>query len=327
MDENLVGYLLKALDTETYRDVVTYLREQPEAQKRLETLRRALAPLAADDEDVDPPKDLWIRTLATIAEYRCRDLPRAPAPPPVAKPPAPPRSWWRRADVLVAAGLLLCLTLLTPPALNYYWHHHNILACQDNLRRFYQALESYGERNQGRLPQLELQPPFNVAAVFIPILHEAGLLQDPMIKLTCTPGAQPPPLRRTLQELRTLSREEFDRYADSLGCYAYSLGYFDASGYHQLRLDPNQPDLMKRLAILADRPPAGKGYSLVGPGNSPNHNGRGQNVLFLDGHIRFCKVRTVGVGGDDIYVNRNKQVAAGLDREDTVLGASTARPW
>ena len=73
--------------------------------------------------------------------------------------------------------------------------------------------------------------------------------------------------------------------------------------------------------IVADRPPV-EGE----PGNSLNHGGAGQNVLFLDGHVSFVPQRTVGDPDDDIYLNRANQVAAGLDQHDIVLGYSAARP-
>src|SRR5436309_9956542 len=73
--------------------------------------------------------------------------------------------------------------------------------------------------------------------------------------------------------------------------------------------------------ILADRPP-----SDGTPGNSPNHGGAGQNVLFLDGHVRFVPGRTIGDPDDDIFLNRANTVAAGVDNRDVVLGASASRP-
>ena len=60
--------------------------------------------------------------------------------------------------------------------------------------------------------------------------------------------------------------------------------------------------------------------------NSPNHGGVGQNVLYLNGRVRFCTNRTVGVDGDDIYLNKEKQPEAGIDRWDSVLGASGFHP-
>src|SRR5690348_14846337 len=106
MDEHLVGYLLKALDPDTQREVEAYVREEPEAARKLELLRQALDPLDADREAPVPPPGLRLRALARIAEYRCRDLPRVSVPPPI-RPRPPDRSWYRRTDVLVAATLLL----------------------------------------------------------------------------------------------------------------------------------------------------------------------------------------------------------------------------
>ena len=63
-----------------------------------------------------------------------------------------------------------------------------------------------------------------------------------------------------------------------------------------------------------------------GPGNSLNHGGGGQNVLYIGGNVRYVTTRTVGIGGDDIYVNLHQRVLAGVTPSDTVLGASDASP-
>ena len=62
-------------------------------------------------------------------------------------------------------------------------------------------------------------------------------------------------------------------------------------------------------------------------GNSLNHGGTGQNVLYFGGNVTFATHRHVGVDGDDIYLNKRNRVAAGVNRWDTVLGASAAHPW
>src|SRR5436305_13496313 len=98
MDENLVGYLLNALDPETQAEVERHLRDRPEAQQRVTDLRRSLEPLAADADAGEAPPDLWVRTLATVAEFQCRNLPYAP-PPPAAQTGTAIRSRWRRADL------------------------------------------------------------------------------------------------------------------------------------------------------------------------------------------------------------------------------------
>ena len=47
--------------------------------------------------------------------------------------------------------------------------------------------------------------------------------------------------------------------------------------------------------------------------NSPNHGGRGQNVLFCDGSVAFVKGRTVDVSLDDIYTIQGKQTYQGVE--------------
>jgi prepilin-type processing-associated H-X9-DG protein len=53
-------------------------------------------------------------------------------------------------------------------------------------------------------------------------------------------------------------------------------------------------------------------------GNSPNHNRRGQNVLFCDGSVDFSKGRKVAA--DDIYALN--QMSAGCEVTGTETPAS-----
>src|SRR5438128_5281975 len=78
MDENLIGYLLNALDSDTRQETEKYLLKNREARERLNRMTEALAPLEADRDAIDPPPGLWARTLARVAEFQCRQLPSAP---------------------------------------------------------------------------------------------------------------------------------------------------------------------------------------------------------------------------------------------------------
>lgn len=64
-------------------------------------------------------------------------------------------------------------------------------------------------------------------------------------------------------------------------------------GYDSRHLNTHQP----AIAIVADKPPAG-GVA----GNSLNHNGDGQNVLFIDCHAEWQKVTTCGYNHDEIFM-------------------------
>jgi hypothetical protein len=335
MDENLVGYLLRSLDADTQRQVEAHLRTHPEARRRLETLRRFLEPLEADRDGDEPPAGLALRTLACIAHDRCRQPPRAgargessgtegrkagagrPSLPPAPtvrgeyNTPASAWSWHRRADVLVAAGIVVAFVGLVLSGLGRAWSSYQLYACQDNLRKFHVALTGYSDTHHGDFPQVQPAPPHNLAGVFVPVLSDSGLLGATMNVDCPAVGQQRPPIR-DVSELQA-------------GCYAYSLGYSeDGQGAAAHRgLSRADGDL---LPILSDRP-LFLGGDRVAAGNSPNHGGRGQNVLHIGGHVDFCTQRTVGVDRDDIFVNREGRAAAGTHRQDTVLGAWRATPY
>jgi prepilin-type processing-associated H-X9-DG protein len=99
--------------------------------------------------------------------------------------------------------------------------------------------------------------------------------------------------------------------------YAYTLGHRGPGGtvqcLHRTHAAGEENDL---LPVCADVPAA----TTVAP------HAHGQNVLFAGGHVRFATVPTVGVNGDDIYLNLFGRVAAGVDRADAVLGVGADRP-
>jgi len=59
---------------------------------------------------------------------------------------------------------------------------------------------------------------------------------------------------------------------------------------------------------------------------SINHDGRGQNVLFEDGRVRFYCTSRPHAWADDVFVNEQGLVAAGRHRNDSVVGPSMAVP-
>ncbi|HLN26867.1 MAG TPA: hypothetical protein VK395_03930 [Gemmataceae bacterium] len=326
MEENLLGYLLNALDPRERRDVESYLLSHPEARQRLEMIRQAIQPLAADQDAVEPPPGLRTRAIARVADYRCRPLPRAPQ---VRSARDVQRTWWRRADVLVAASLLLVFSPLVVPGIAYLHHRRDIASCQNNLRSFYMALMTYSDQFDGDLPKVEKEPPRNFAGVFVPILHDGGYLRD--VSVSCPANGSNPPQCVTLATLKTLhdsQPEKFREYTSELGgCYAYPLGYWGQGGQLcGLRRAPDQPHIL--LPIMADRPPFDStgGDPSFYVGNSINHGGKGQNVLYLDGSCRFCTDRHVGADANDIYLNADQRLEAGVNALDSVLAASSVHP-
>jgi hypothetical protein len=149
-------------------------------------------------------------------------------------------------------------------------------------------------------------------------LTDAGVLGAD-VNTACPAQNQRPTTTCSLNELEELSRRRPDEYRALTrnlgGDYAYTLGYQE--GDDLMGLSRDSGDL---LPILADRP------RTDGRGNSPNHGGAGQNVLYIGGQVRWCVEPTVGVNRDDIYRNLKNQVLAGEHQFDTVLGPSDAAP-
>jgi hypothetical protein len=319
MDENLVGYLLHALDPDENRQVEAYLRQDPEGRARLELLQQGLAPLAADAEAEEPPRELVLNTLALVAAHHCRPpLPPAPRVSPQ-QVEAPARRWSRRADVLVAALLLVVVGGLGAPLLIRQWYLYQRQACAQNLLTFWQALATYSDQHDEAFPQVQPLGPRGVAGIFVPLLTDARVLDAQASVLCPAQGRQPPAqyTTRDLEEMYATRRDEFNLVARNLGgSYAYTLGYRQGNHIVGLRRDDGD-----QLPILADR------LTSADQDLSPNHGGTGQNVLYIGGHVHWKTLRTVGVNNDDIYVNKDYRISAGKDRLDTVLGGSEARPF
>jgi prepilin-type processing-associated H-X9-DG protein len=146
------------------------------------------------------------------------------------------------------------------------------------------------------------------------------------VSLACPAQGKRPPATLSLkldsmEQCYHQDRAGFERaVADLVGCYAYSLGFRDGEGLRGLKPACG----MDRLPIMSDCPP----FSGKGPGNGGNsqaHGGRGQNVLFVDGSVRYATSRQVRPG-DDIYLNNDRLILAGLHEGDSVLAASDAAP-
>ncbi len=319
-DDTLLGYLLDALDRDERRDVEAYLRAPPGGAR----LAGAAGPTWRGRWPPTPtrrsrrpasPKN----AVANIAAAAHRRLPAAP--PPSRQAGAAPRRGPRRSD-LVVAGLALLLSAGVAVAwLGRQWHSYRVVACQSNLHRLWTALQAAADQHPadgGAFPRVEAAGTRGFAGVFVPTLADAGAL-GPDATTACPEVDGPRSTPCSFAELDDLARnhpcEYRARARDLGGDYAYTLGY--RRGDELVGLTRGDGEL---LPILADRPRG------AGVGNSPNHGGAGQNVLYIGGQVRWCAGPNVGVDQDDIYRNLNLQVFAGRCEFDTVLGASDASP-
>lgn len=220
MQEDLLGYLLGALEPDEMRRVEQWLREDADARRELAELERLLERLEeADEPDEMPPSDLVSRTLSNLP----------PLPLPVSGDSSDEtdddemddtvrwqtvddaqvdassfgetesvygdlslsttsegggESTWSLRDwgaSITAAAILVAISI--PPLLEGRFAARKA-ACQDHLRELGVAMTSFANRNaQSRLPSVAPDGYQAFAGVYAPRLNEAGLLDDPEITL------------------------------------------------------------------------------------------------------------------------------------------------
>ena len=68
MVDNLLGYLLGALETEDFEQISLALESDPELRRQLEVFRQALEPLELCREAIASPPDLAVRTWVVIRQ-------------------------------------------------------------------------------------------------------------------------------------------------------------------------------------------------------------------------------------------------------------------
>ena len=153
------------------------------------------------------------------------------------------------------------------------------------------------------------------------MLHDGGQLGEDELGLLDCPcnGHEPQALVRcpTSRPSAGSTRPTPTRACEAIGSdYAYNVGY-------------HHPDLGRVVPIAAvhsaniaapGRPaPARRTSGPGSTGNSPNHGGRGQNVLYSDLHVGWHNTRRLGPNDDDMFLNALRQIGPGLNADDAAL--------
>ncbi len=315
--EQLLGYLLGALDDDEQHHVETRLNREPELLRSLESVQRSLEPLERVPRFYEPPVGLASRTCRMAMAERGRAAPL----PQLSPCPASRRGsqGLRFADLAIGLAILLAAAALIAPAVQSSRFNAQLLTCQDKLRHLGVALTQYSERHGGYFPMVPPRGRLATAGIYAPVLLDHGLLTESS-QVVC-PGS---PLAEDRQfrvprmaEVRLVGGERAGELCRQMGgSYGYSLGYVQDGVYRATR------NLRRRhFALLSDRP------SLHTPEfQTVNHSGRGQNVLFEDGHVQFLESPKTPYSSDHLFTNDEGRIAPGVHVDDSVIVSSTAYP-
>jgi prepilin-type processing-associated H-X9-DG protein len=305
--DEMVDYVLGQVDGADRERLERALRDDGEQTARVEHLRQAIYRLLDDGTSFEHPPDLSHRTVAFVARNRRR---------PSLADYIPVRVPFRWADFAVAAGIFIAGVLTLLPAVQRSRERMNQAGCVFNLQQLGNSFGQYASMNQLR----PYPPPHQAdapAGSFASMLHDAGVLNDPTL-LDCPCNGPCPHTDRELvgfndlEHIRKTDRARFERMVKF--DYAYNIGYRHASQHP----DPLEIQRTSRIPVLADQPD--HDGLRIKDGNSLNHGGRGQNVLFGDGSVRWFRTRHVGPHDLDLYLNNDEHLPRpGVKADDSVL--------
>lgn len=308
--QEMLDYAMGQLEGSPLQPIEQDVATDPDVAEQIQRLERSIRALVDDGEMIEAPRGLARRTMTFVAEHGVRRrsiLEYIPVKVP-----------FRWADVAVAASILVAGLLTLVPAMHRSRDRMDQAGCGFNLQQLGLGLAQYAMAHN-TYPYGSADNPKSAVAhagSFVAMLHEAGLLHDPE-RLDC-PCNGTSSHRGPLPDVKTLTQirlKDQNAYIDLL-CwdYAYNVGYRRASGAP----GPITASASEAIPLLADQP-AHEDTQRILEGNSPNHGGRGQNVLYSDLHVRWHNTRQLGPHDDDMFLNDDHRPAPGVRLMDAAL--------
>jgi prepilin-type processing-associated H-X9-DG protein len=327
-DDQLLGYLLRALEPEEMLEVERQLQANPRLRARLDQLEAMLEPLSELNEEFTPPPDLVQRTLQAVDT--ARDNPEWAEPsllPAVAKTSERSNvglsemkvlkaddawSWWDSGFTVCAVAALLAMLF---PALYQTREQARAATCQDQLRQLGGMLIGYAAASPDqRVPNLDASGREAFAGVYSVRLKGAGLLEeDGLVWCPTDPVGMVVPEVPDPATLATADEQSLGRWQlQAGGRYAYNLGVLEGNQYRAPRLRN-----LSHFALMSD---------VVRADGMAPHPGV-INILYEDGHVERVGMHSVALRADHPFLNRARRREAGLDAFDAVLGPSSTPPF
>ena len=316
--EQMLDYTFNQLDGPARIAFEHALSRDPVLADRVNRLDRGVASLLDDGEVIEPPAGLRERTLGFVAHRNARPLPTDYTP---------SRTRFRMADFAVAATVFFAAILtLSVPLLRSRMQMDQTV-CASNLGKLGVSLGMY-KTTHGEFPLVPASLPVGTYGL---MLQDARALDDPNGPDSArrpskdkVPASALPSLRQRFCQMAESSprRSCRDLRRRPLRLQRGLPPPRSRRGRGRARTPPRNVDPHRRRLPRLRRP-----EGRVLDGNSPNHGGRGQNVLYADGHLEWRRNRWVSQHDSDLYLNEAKQPAAGLHSGDAALMRSSLPAW
>ncbi|MEM7457791.1 MAG: hypothetical protein AAF456_25935 [Planctomycetota bacterium] len=349
--EDLLGYVLGALEAQQQREVQQLIDSDPQLEEELLKIKASLQPLDHLDPPAGPPPGLARRTcemVASLDKTGRADLvaqsfsagapdrmagfgpsipvaaieePEIPAEEdatlsPAADPHSSTVGGWSMSDLLVAVAAMAVLVSILLPAISYSRYQARVSSCQNNMRSLGAAMLSFSSSDpSGHFPSATLEGNLAASGIYAPILKESGLVENDSV-FSCPGRVEDQPVFiPSVSEVESAVGPRLIYLHHTMGGhYGYTMGYVDESG---LRAPVNLG--RGNLILLSDMPSRD-----LDRRRSGNHEAKGQNLLFEDGRVEF--VPGFAWVNDPIFENDYGVVAPGVNQNDNVIAPSHLGP-
>jgi hypothetical protein len=335
-----------ALDASQQTEVEQALQTDPRLRQELELLHQALEPLRADRGLYEPPCGLADRTLDTVGAVAGwpdeNDL-ASHAPGEVLEEAIQPAAGrakaafsasqegpavlrvnrWAVLDVLASTAVVATAAMLFFPAVANSRFQARVEACKGNLQSLVRSLHNYSDNHQDQFVAIPPEGNLSFAGVYGPTLRDEGYATEEHLfrcagdpALRSSDGAQQQRIPTISEIERAVGAELRRMQREAGGSFGYDLGYLVDGEYSPVR------NLFRStFPILADAP-----GSLLNGRISLNHEGRGLNVAYENGNVKYLPAGYVAAIGDDIFHSDRGLIEPGQHPDDAVIGNSHSRP-
>lgn len=309
-DALLIDFHWGACSPEEAQRVRDRLQQDPEFSRRSSNIV-GLLKLLDQHPAPEPGEELFSRTLAAIdSAGRTSNL--------IYREAAQERrvgiSTFNLKELAAMAAMVVLLASVLVPSLRQARTLSQQQACVARTGEIGTALTHYANQNSGFLPALAARHAAWLDADTAPVrMSNSRNLWKLVSGRYATPTLFQCPAGEVknfavASEMPDFPSQEFITYSyhDSVNSEPINVG------------SPTLRGVTSSMAILADRTPIFQdgrfNRDRLGCQNSPNHDSRGQSVLYLDSHAAWKDGGCVGVNGDNIWLVQGVTDYIGIER-------------
>lgn len=292
----MIDFLRDQLSDEEAEGVRRRLADEPKLCKLRDNLANTFAALDLCPSPEVPP-DLTERTLVKIASIqRTNAL--------ITLQQTHRRSYrptFALRELVAMIVIILSAACLIIPAMRMAYNRGQQSLCAAQLGQIGSSLQSYAVNHNGMLPTpegssshwLDDNKPHTRNSSSLFKLLKGRYLSSPVLFQCPAVGGPSFAINPSMKDFQ------------KAGHISYSYNY-DLGGHHLSILDKNIARVATTLVILGDQTPLfAEGRFIPEKAKNPlseNHDRRGQNVLYIDGHVYWAIHANVGVDEDNIFL-------------------------